>query len=281
MALRDRTIHGSALGILGLGAVMFASPTGAAAADKLKLGNEGTYPPFSMVDASGKLTGVEPDLAREVCKRMKVECEFVVMDFKALIPSLLQSKFDALATQLSPTAERKEKINFTTPIVYNPMTFVVPASSNYEFSKAGMTGKGVKIGLQRGASSVKYIQDRYGDALEYVFYDNPDQVRLDLLAGRINATFNSKINWTVELINKPEGKDWKLAGGDHWTGDPAIPEAERGYGWGVRKDDDALLKRLNETLNAIIADCTYTKIRKIYLNITTLPGDAACNDKVN
>ncbi|NJO33409.1 MAG: transporter substrate-binding domain-containing protein [Rhodospirillales bacterium] len=281
MAPQNLAIRRIALGVLGLGAAVLASPDSATAAEKLKLGNEGTYPPFSMVDSSGKLTGVEPDLAREVCKRMNVECEFVVMDFKALIPSLLQNKFDALTTQLSPTAERKEKINFTTPIVYNPMTFVVPASSNYEFSKAGMTGKGVKLGLQRGSSGVKYIQDRYGDAMEYVFYDNPDQVRLDLLAGRINATFDSKINWTVELINKPEGKDWKLAGGDHWTGDPATPEAERGYGWGVRKGDDALLKRLNETLNAVIADCTYTKIRKVYLNITTLPGDAACNDKVN
>ncbi|MCJ9714595.1 transporter substrate-binding domain-containing protein, partial [Bordetella hinzii] len=63
-----------------------------AQAEKLVLGNEGSYPPFSMVDPSGRLTGFEPDLAREMCKRMNVECEFVVMDFKALIPALLQKK---------------------------------------------------------------------------------------------------------------------------------------------------------------------------------------------
>ena len=91
---------------------------------------------------------------------------------------------------------------------------------------------------------MKWIQDRFGDAMAYVFYDNPDQMRLDLLAGRINTTFDPKINWTIELINKPEGKDWKLAGGDHWIGDPAMPEAERGYGWVVRKGDEALVKRM-------------------------------------
>ena len=61
-----------------------------------RLGNEGIFPPFSMVDSDGTLKGVEPDLAREMCKRMNVECEFIVMDFKALIPSILQGKFDIL-----------------------------------------------------------------------------------------------------------------------------------------------------------------------------------------
>src|SRR5882724_698020 len=67
-----------------------------ASAETLKLGNEGVYPPFSILDPSGKLSGVEPDVAREMCKRMAVECELVVMEYKALIPSLLQGKLDAV-----------------------------------------------------------------------------------------------------------------------------------------------------------------------------------------
>ena len=51
---------------------------------------------------------MEPDLAREMCKRMKVECEIIVMDFKALIPSILQGKFDILISQLLPTPERRD-----------------------------------------------------------------------------------------------------------------------------------------------------------------------------
>lgn len=247
-----------------------------ARAQALKFGNEGVYPPFSMVDSSGKLTGVEPELAVEMCKRMKTECEIVVMDFKALIPSLLQKKFDGITTQLSPTPERLEKLAFGMPIFLNPGTFVVKKDANYTFSKEGFAGKGVKLGLQRGSSMVKYAQDRFGDSLTYVFYDNPDQMRLDLLAGRINMVFDSKINWTIELIDKPEGKDYKLAGGDHWTGDPNVPEKDRGYSWAVRKGDEALITRMNEALASIIKDCTYTKIREKYLKITTLPAEAHC-----
>ena len=69
------------------------------------------------------------------------------------------------------------------------------------------------------------IAEHFGDAVELTNYDNPEQIRLDLLAGRIDATLGPKINWTLELISKPEGKDWKLDGGEFWTGDPSIPEA--------------------------------------------------------
>ena len=268
------------LGALAFGLALLAAAP--AEAEKLRLGNEGVYPPFSMVDSSGKLTGMEPDLAREMCARLKVECEITVMDFKALIPSMLQGKFDAIVTQIAPTAERKEKVLFGIPVVYNPGIFVIPKDAAYDPStKEGVAGKGLKIGLQRGAAMVKYVQERYGDAFEYVLYDNPDQIRLDLLAGRINLTFDSKINWTLELIEKPEGKDWKLAGGDRWVGDPAVPELERGYSWITQKKDQALLDRMNVVVAEMIKDCTYTKIRKKYLQITTLTQEEACLDKTN
>lgn len=272
----------SIAGALALGATLTFGVGAQAQAEKLRLGNEGVYPPFSMVDSTGKLTGVEPDLAREMCKRMKVECDIVVMDFKALIPSMLQGKFDAIVTQIAPTPERKEKVLFGVPVVYNPGIFVMRKDATYDpTTKEGVAGKGLKIGLQRGAAMVSYVKDRYGDAFEYVYYDNPDQIRLDLLAGRIDLTFDSKINWTLELIMKPEGKDYKLAGGDRWVGDANVPEGERGYSWITQKKDKALLDRMSATLTEMIKDCTYTKIRQQYLEITTLPAEDACVSKTN
>lgn len=247
-----------------------------AAAEKLVLGNEGVYPPFSVVASDGTLTGFEPALAREMCKRMNVECEFVVMDFKALVPSILQGKFNVLASQLSPTPERLEKLTYSKPIVYNPATFVVRKDSNLTFTPEGLAGKSLKLGLQRGASSIPYVEKNFTGLFSPVLYDNPDQMRLDLLAGRIDLVFDSKINWTLELINTPDGKDYALAGGDHWLGDSAIPENERGYSWAVRKGDEAIVERMNLALASIIEDCTYTKIRKEYLDITILAAESAC-----
>jgi ABC-type amino acid transport substrate-binding protein len=91
----------------------------------------------------------------------------------------------------------------------------VPKDSSYTFTKEGFEGKGLKLALQRGAASIPYVDKHFGGVFEQVLYDNPDQMRLDLMAGRIDLVFDSKINWTLELIMKPEGRDWKLDGGDH------------------------------------------------------------------
>jgi len=266
----------AAVAMIGAGSALLGA---GAAAETLKLGNEGVYPPFSMVDAKGELTGFEPDLAREMCRRMGAECTFMVMDFKALIPSVLQGKFDIVASQLAPTPERLAKLSYGRPIVYNPMTFAIGKATDHTFTREGLAGKGIKLGLQRGAASIPYVDRTWGDVFERVFYDNPDQMKLDLLAGRIDAVFDSKINWTIELIAKPEGKDYKLAGGDHWIGKPEIPVDERGYSWAVPKGKEALLEKMNAALSAIMADCTFTTLRKKYLSVPILAADQACAEK--
>lgn len=268
------TIRPAVISIFVVSAVASASPTWA---DKLVLGNEGSYPPFSITDASGKLTGVEPELAREMCRRMNAECDIVAMDFKALIPALLQGRMDAIATQIKPLPERKERALFGIPIVYNPDSYVIPEGKNYTFTKEGL--KGVKFGLQRGSAQAKYVAEKFGDAVDVVFYDNPDQIRLDLLNKRVDLTLGPRINWTIELLSKPEGKDWKLAGGEIWTGDPSIPEAERGSSWIVRKDSQALLDRMNTALKSMIADCTFTQIRARFIPAPIVPGESTCVEK--
>ncbi|WP_224002908.1 transporter substrate-binding domain-containing protein [Aureimonas sp. SA4125] len=252
-----------------------------AVAETLKLGNEGVYPPFSMVDASGNLTGIEADLAREMCKRMGAECEILVMDFKALIPSMLQGKFDILVSQVTPTAERKEKMLFSTRIVANPMVFLVPAEGEYTLTKEGLTGKGMTIGMQRGGAHIKVAEDIFGDAVKYSLYDNPDQIHLDMIAGRINMSFEAKLNAVVDFLGKPEGKAFKIVGEDYWIGEASVPENERGLSWVVRKGEEALLARMDTAIKSIMADCTYTSIRKKYMDIAILPEDAACEAKVN
>ena len=252
-----------AASVFALGSIMPAS------AEKLILGNEGSYPPFSMVSPDGTLTGFEPELAREMCKRMNAECEIVVMDFKALIPALLQNKLDAVATQTKPLPERKAKVLFGRPILFNPDSYVIPKDKEYTFTKEGL--KGVRIGLQRSSAQAKYVQETFGDAVEIIPYDNPDQIRLDLASGRLDMSLGPKISWTNEFLSKPAGKDWKFAGGDLWTGG-----GEQGSSWIARKDSAELIDRMNKALDTIIADCTFTKLRKQFMDVALLPEEEAC-----
>lgn len=174
-----------------------------------------------------------------------------------------------------PTPERQERLLFTRIIEQNLFRFVVPAESHYTFTKEGLSG--ARIGLQRGGSGGKYVSDHFGDAIVPFWYDNPDQIKLELLNHRLDMAFGSAVNWRLELIDTPDGKPWKLDGDSYWVGDPNVPPEERGSAWVVRKTDgQALLDRMNAALTTIIDDCTYTKIRERWIKFPILPGEAHC-----
>jgi hypothetical protein len=69
----------------------------------------------------------------------------------------------------------------------------------------------------------------------------------------------------MNLIEKPEGKDWKLSEEDFWVAGEVV-----GNSWALQKGRLDLLESVNETIAAMVADCTYTKIRMKYLPIQTL-----------
>jgi arginine/ornithine transport system substrate-binding protein len=240
--------------------------TGAAAwGESLTLGNEGTYPPFSMIEADGTLKGLEPELARAMCERLRAECQIQAMDFNALLPSLVSGKIDMIASQLWPTPERLEKAEFTDPVLFNPNAFIVQKSWDKGYSPQDMAGK--KVAVIQGSSQAKFLRETYPD-LELVAYDNPDQMQLDLLAGRVDAAFGAKLNWIITLIDKPEGADWKVSDENFWdTGEPV------GLSWAAEKGNTELVQRVNGALESLLQDCTYTEIRRQYFSQPTSPRE--------
>lgn len=256
--------------VLSLAGFLSLTTLGAADAENLTLGNEGTYPPFSIVGTDGSLSGIEPDIAREVCKRIGADCKMVAMDFDGLLPSLTTGKIDMIISQLTPLPERLKATEFTIPIIFSPEGFIVPKDWDKSYDNEGLSG--VRIGVYKGSSHAKYVEERLPDATP-VYFANNDQMALDLKAGRIEAVFGHKINWQLLLLDTPDGKDWKLSEDDFWaTGE------RKGMSWAVQKGETELRDRINEALASMIEDCTYTKIRKTYLpTIPLLEEESNCS----
>jgi arginine/ornithine transport system substrate-binding protein len=44
----------------------------------------------------------------------------------------------------------------------------------------------------------------------------------------------------------------------------------------VRPGNEALLARMNDALNSMIADCSYTRLREQHIKFSVLPAEAHC-----
>ena len=225
----------------------------------LRMGNEGTYPPFSITKPDGTLTGMEPDLAREVCKRLEADCDIKAYEFKALLPSLMTGKIDIIVSQLTPKPERLKNSEFTDPILTNPTDFIVPLSWNDEIAAGDLDGK--TIGGIKGSWFLEPLREA-APGVELKLYDNINQIALDLTAGRIDGVLGGRINWARKFADSDLGEDFKLAPHGLFDG------GDKPRSWAVAKGNTELRDKVNGVLEDMFADCTYTEIRKQYIPVS-------------
>jgi polar amino acid transport system substrate-binding protein len=234
-----------ALGVLGAGA--------SGAAEKLKIGTEGAYPPFNLIDESGELKGFDVDIAKALCAKMQADCEFVKQDWDGIIPALLARKFDAIVASMSITDERKQSVAFTDKYYSNIIRWVGPTGQTVDTSEAGLKGK--TIGAQRATVAGSYLEDKLGKVATIKLYDTQENANLDLVNGRLDLMFADGLvmyGW----LKSDDGKNFQFYGEGLSLDD--------GIGIAVRKEDEALRGKLNDAIKAIRADGTYDKINAGY-----------------
>ena len=229
------------------------------AGEKLRIGVEGAYPPFSWKEPDGTLKGFDIDVAWALCEKMARECELVEQDWDGIIPALLAKKYDAIVASMSITEERKKKVNFSRKYYNTPAKFVAPKNPGFDDTPAGLKGK--SVGVQRGTIHQCYMEKLYPDA-ELKLYATQEEVFLDLAAGRIDAQISDSIQALEGFLNTDAGKDFAFLGGDQYDRECH----GEGAGIAVRKDDEDLLGAFNAAILAIRADGTYAEINAKYFD---------------
>jgi lysine-arginine-ornithine-binding protein len=169
-----------------LAAMLVVAGTSTAVAAKLRIGNEGDFRPFAFMGPDGKLQGFDVDVANEICRRLQMECEFVVQDFKGMIPALNANKFDLVVSSMTINEDRKKQVLFSKPYYQSVYAFIAPAGSPFQITKAGLTGK--NIGVVANGAQRRWLQETYGDVVKIKLYDAPADIRADMLNGRIDGT---------------------------------------------------------------------------------------------
>ncbi|MBK5914205.1 transporter substrate-binding domain-containing protein [Rhodocyclus purpureus] len=79
----------------------------------LRLGTAAVTEPFSFIDGSQQVVGFDIELARRVAKQQGKTLEVVNMEFGSLIPALSSGKVDMIASCITITPERAQKVLFS------------------------------------------------------------------------------------------------------------------------------------------------------------------------
>lgn len=234
-------------------AALVALAGGAFAQDKLRIGVEGAYPPFSFKEADGSLSGFDIEIAQALCAQMQRDCELLEQEWDGMIPALKARKFDAIVASMSITEERKRQIDFSEKYYQTPARIVARKESGLEGTAEKMAGQ--RLGVQRGSTHQCYAEANFPDA-EIVLYGTQDEVFRDLALGRIDAQLSDSLIAQEAFLAKPEGADYAFLAGDHTD----VECYGEGVGVAVRQGEEELRDAFSAAITAIRDDGTYKTI---------------------
>ncbi len=142
---------------------------------KLYVGMECGYAPFNYTqtdasngavkisNADGYANGYDVMIAKKIAEALGKELVIVKYTFDALIPAVNAKSLDMIIAGMSPTAERKEAIDFS-DAYYTSQLVIVVRKAEYEGKYANATKladfKGAKIAAQIGTFHNDALQDQ-------------------------------------------------------------------------------------------------------------------------
>lgn len=252
--------------LIGAGLALFSVAT--IAATSYKIGTEGGYPPWSMVDASGTVTGFDADVSAALCEQLGADCQFVVQSFDSLIPSLDAKRFDLIISGMSYTPERAKRVNFSVPYAVEDAIFILKTGS--DAIKADSTEQlfkdveGKTIGVQGGTTHGAYLA-KMAPKVNIKDYETLDQMQIDLDSGRLDGTF-ADLTSQSRFLKQMDNNDFALT--ETVIQGSSDPET-LGYGIaiGIHKDNAELKEKIDAALCKLIEDGTIKSASEKWFDI--------------
>ena len=202
------------LSIAAAGIALLVLGTTAARADTLGdikqkgvlvVGTKADYRPFGFLDPSGKIVGLEPELAADIARRLGVKLELVPVVASNRIQFLQQGKIDLMIATTSDTPDRRKIIDFVDPNYYGSGTNVLASKSVNLKNWADLKGK--KVCLIQGAFYNKELQEKY--AVEGVAFPGTAEAYAALKNGNCMAFAYDDTAIVGEML-KPEWSAYEM-----------------------------------------------------------------------
>ncbi len=210
-------------------------------AGKITIATSPDFPPFESLEG-GEVVGIEVEIMKLIAEDLGVECDFVQMDFEAVLTAIQAGKYDCAMSGITVNPDREKNMLFTIPYYIAAQVIVVDADSDIS-GKADLEGKTVSV--QTGTTAEQGCKDE-GIAVQ-AFNANAD-AKAALTTGKVDA-------WVVDnltAIQMVEEGDGLVILDETMTEEP--------YAFAFAKGSEDVVEAFNETLEKIIADGTIEKI---------------------
>ncbi len=223
--------------------------------ETFKVGMEAGYPPFNWTqtgDANGAVKidgspefagGYDVEIAKQIADGLGKELVIVKTEWDGLVPALLSGKIDAIIAGMSPTAERKETIDFSDNYYKSDLIMVVLKDGEYAEATSINDFSGAKVTAQLNTFHYSVIDQIEGVEKETAM-DNFPAMRVALESGMIDGY----------VSERPEGISAAAANEKfavvEFTDGFATSDDDTAIAVGLQKDSD-LTEKINEVLAGI------------------------------
>lgn len=218
------------------------------------------FPPFNFVDASGRLTGFNVDLARAICTELGVPCTIQARPFDDLAPSLVEQRADAAIAGITVTADARTMLGFTEPYLPLPARFVVRKALPLAISAEALAGRRVAVAAQ--SAHLAYLEAYFPGATLRT-YASADAARSALRTGQADVAFGDAVQLAFWLQGTTAGDCCEFAGGAYFD--------ERFFGLGLSVAANAgatdLIAAMDWALEAAFADGTFAALYLRYFPV--------------
>lgn len=167
--------------------------------NEIVFGTCSDYPPFEFIE-SGKLTGLDIDIAAALAHELGKEVRFENMSFGAILASLDAGKVDAAISTITATPERAAKFDFTPPY-YDETISTLSLKSAPVSTADALQGK--RVACQMGATTQLWLTKNVPSAALLAF-DTTNQAVEAVKARQCDAALVDTAQATAFQAQNPE-----------------------------------------------------------------------------
>ena len=198
--------------IAGIATLATTALSGGAAADaiadirkrgKLIVGVKADYVPYGYLDNSGRIVGLEPDLAQDVADVLGVKLELVPVVSSNRMQFLEQGKIDLMIATMTDTQERRGVVEIVDPNHYASGTNIMTKGNFAKWEDL----KGAPVCGIQGAFYNRKTSEEFG--AQIVAFKGTMEALTALKQNRCVA-FVYDNAFIVSRLAEAEWKDWKM-----------------------------------------------------------------------